>query len=797
MNRYRLSPAASVTPSENEVLLRTDLGTFQLQGRDTRLFLDQILPLLDGSRDAETIAALLPAYTRTSVVSFLELLRRKGLIESLPETDTSLELPSDQTAERWFPEERFFQTLGSPEGYRQVRNARILIAGLEPWGATAAMELAAAGVGRIHLLDDRKVVAEDLLSVRHWGPQEFGRDRRDALSDAISRISPWCHVSSGPLETSLETLEGTWDLVVVGLRAEDLYLTFKVADFAWKRQFCSISGHIDGLEAWIGPCVVPGKSACWNCSRLRRLGTTEIPKPAHDIESNLMASPAPPRAHSFLAPMGGHAGHLLAMEAIKRIGGISAAKLPGRVFIQNLVTNTASSHQVIPMPWCDICGGAGVLTNQFPKANISLNSLRNPEELRVVLEGFVDERFGIVRSLSPASSGVPFTLPMTAMASLAGYTEGTLQPYQLFQTGAGKGLTAVSASLSAVGEAIERYSAARYRMDSLIYTSYRNLGNRAMNPDQLCLYDERQYRQPGFPFHRFSPDQPIHWIPGRWIDNGAEVLVPALLAYFNFQPAPEDYFCQVSSNGLAAGGDTTDAGLRALFELVERDAFMLTWMCQLPVRRIVLDHSLSPGLAEVLHQMNSNGIEVELYLFNSGISIPTVVCLGISDGVRWPAAFVSLASHANGLVAAGKAILELAHVAPYLAMIMRTHRIPATPNEVLTLEDHALYYVPRERVCAFDFMRATTDAIPLSQIEGPTEPLAASCAQLLTRAGVRVAIVDVTSPDVALSPFRVARAIGTDMQPIHFGHCFQRLGNPRLKKLLGGRSLNPNPHPIA
>jgi ribosomal protein S12 methylthiotransferase accessory factor len=327
--------------------------------------------------------------------------------------------------------------------------------------------------------------------------------------------------------------------------------------------------------------------------------------------------------------------------------------------------------------------------------------------------------------------------------------------------------------------------------------TYNELGNRAVDPRKLCLYAETQYSQPGFPYPRFSAHRPIHWVRGHWMDDGQEVLLPALLAYFNFQPAPEEYFCQVSSNGLAAGADNTDAGLRALFELVERDAFMLTWMCQLPVRRVTFNSGLDPALAEVVRQMTAQGIEVELYLINSGIDIPTIVCLGLGDGVRWPAAFVSLATHASPAIAAGKAILELAHVAPYLASIMRTHRIPPTRDEVMSLEDHALYYARRERSGAFDFMRATTDTVALDQIEKPQEPLVAGCVQLLEKAGVRVAVVDVTSPDVALSPFRVARAIGTDMQPIHFGHRLQRLGNPRLKALLAGRGLNPNPHPIA
>lgn len=796
MRRFRLSPAAGVTPLDGGVILRTDLGTFQLHGADVRVFLDRILPLLDGTRAADAIADALPGYTRSSVISFLELLRQKGLIEPVPEAEAGATDEGGASAERWLPEERFFQSVGSADGYSRVRKARVLIAGAEPWGAVAAVELAAAGVGAIQLLDDRDVSAEDLLSVRHWTEADVGRLRRDAIGDALARLAPWCRVTAGPLEDSIATLEGEWDLLIAALTADDLYLLTKLARFAHQRGLRSIYGHLDGLEAWIGPSVAPGESACWNCARLRLLSNTEIPKPAHDIDAALIAGPARPRARSSLGPMGGQVGHLLAMESLKILGGFAEGDGPGRVFIQHLITNKTSRHKVIPMPWCDVCGGAAAGAGRGVAAG-ALDAARSPEELREVLEGFIDDRFGVVRTLTQTAGGLPFTLPLTAAATLAGYTEGTLQPYQLFQIGAGKGLTPVGASLSAVGEAIERYSAARHRADTLLRAPFAELGGRAVDPRKLCLYSEKQYQEPGFPFPRYSPRRPLHWAKGRWLDDGGEVLVPALLAYFNFQPAMEEYFCQVSSNGLAAGGDAEDAALRALFELVERDAFMLTWICQLPVRRVVLDAGLDPGLGEVIRQMTAQGIEVELFLIDAGVAIPTIVCLGAGDGIRWPGAFVSLATHANPQVAASKAILELAHVAPYLASIMRTHRIPATPDEVKTLEDHALYYVPRDRASAFHFMRTAAGAVPLSEIEAVPEPIAAHCCRLLERAGVRVAVVDVTSPDVALSPFRVARAVGTDMQPIHFGHRLQRLGNPRLQRLLGKRRPNPYPHPIA
>ncbi|MEM7356795.1 MAG: hypothetical protein AAF657_38620, partial [Acidobacteriota bacterium] len=64
-------------------------------------------------------------------------------------------------------------------------------------------------------------------------------------------------------------------------------------------------------------------------------------------------------------------------------------------------------------------------------------------------------------------------------------------------------------------------------------------------------------------------------------------------------------------------------------------------------------------------------------------------------------------------------------------------------------------------------------------------------------AGIRIATVDLTSPDTYFTPFRVARAVGIEVQPIHFGYRLRPLTNPRLRERLGSQGVNPYPHPIA
>jgi ribosomal protein S12 methylthiotransferase accessory factor len=187
-----------------------------------------------------------------------------------------------------------------------------------------------------------------------------------------------------------------------------------------------------------------------------------------------------------------------------------------------------------------------------------------------------------------------------------------------------------------------------------------------------------------------------------------------------------------------------------------------------------------------------------LYRLDAGLSIPTVVGLGLGDGCTWPGAAIGLGSHPDLRVAARKAILELGQTGPTLCQLVQSgeQRVPAQREDVRHLLDHALYYVPRERAGAFDALRSGVE--DRAWLSGEGEPAGVTLDSLVARVtagGVRIATVDVTPPDVARSPFRVVRAVGMDMQGMSYGWGLERLANPRLHALCPG-PLNPYPHPL-
>lgn len=210
MSAIRLSPSATILPTAEGVILRADLGTFQITGADTGKFLALLAPLLDGTRDRAGVQAALGHYAPASVARFLDLLAQRGLLEEVPASAGEHPLRGQAAFfRRW--------STGAEESMERLASARVLLAGSGPWGEVAAAELAAAGVGAVE---------------RHDGANHDG---------AWSLL-----LAAAPMEPSSDAVRLTRWAQSVGLRV------------LWS--------HLEGTRAILGPLTVPGRTACRLCA---------------------------------------------------------------------------------------------------------------------------------------------------------------------------------------------------------------------------------------------------------------------------------------------------------------------------------------------------------------------------------------------------------------------------------------------------------------------------------------------------------------------------------------------------
>ncbi len=365
---------------------------------------------------------------------------------------------------------------------------------------------------------------------------------------------------------------------------------------------------------------------------------------------------------------------------------------------------------------------------------------------------------------------------------------------------------------AALGEALERYCGTRAPASRLVLASAAELGPRAVSPLDFALFHPRQYVQAGFPYRPFTPETRVQWVPGVSLTDGAPVLLPAQLVYL----APgrqqgEPAIGYATSSGMACGPTRDEAVLRALLEVVERDAFMLTWYGTLTLPLVDLESD--PVLcAEVRRHFAPARLHHQVVDLSVFLRVPTA--LAVIRG-RPPDAIglaVGAASAPTMREACSKALREAFQTRHWIRQMrqLRRRAFVADFSDILRFEDHVLLYSYEENARRADFLIASAARRSLQEIpalEGTTAAawISAVVARL-ARHGVHAYAADLTAPEVRQAGLHVARVLCPQLCSLDVGYQRRFLGGPRLyeaawrlglrERPLGFEELNPYPHPF-
>jgi ribosomal protein S12 methylthiotransferase accessory factor len=367
---------------------------------------------------------------------------------------------------------------------------------------------------------------------------------------------------------------------------------------------------------------------------------------------------------------------------------------------------------------------------------------------------------------------------------------------------------------AALGEVAERYSAS-WLPEGLPLATARELGGSAVDPRRFALFHPRQHVRPGFPFKAFTADTRVRWTPGVALPSNEPAYLPAQLVYLR-RRAPEDTgeepIGYSTSNGTACGATFEEAVLGGLLELLERDAFMLTWYGRLSLPR--LDWSSEPALTAFdVRYFRGTGLRYSVIDLSCFHEVPTVVAIvrgAPGDGA--PLA-VGAAAAPAAVEAWQDALGEAFAVRAWARAMSHEGRVRGFASDFSDLDgfdDHILFYANEENARHAEFLDASAAERAIAEItslEGSdvAEQIAALCERLAAR-GATAYAVDVTAPDIAAAGLRVAKVVVPELQPLDVAYDGRFLGGRRLYRAaheLGLRSkplafdeLNPYPHPF-
>ena len=225
-------------------------------------------------------------------------------------------------------------------GQVKLLEAKVLLLGAGGLGAPTALYLAAAGIGRIGLVDDDVVDASNLQRQVIHNTKRIGEPKTASARQTIEELNPDVEVvehnyrlNSGNI---LETI-ADYDIVVDG--ADNFPTRYLLNDASVRLNKPVVSASILSFDGQIST-FVPHEGPCYRC---------------------LYPSPPPPElapscsANGVLGVMAGVMGLLQANEVIKLVLGIGEP-LVGRLLLYEALGTRFTELKVRRDPTCPICG---------------------------------------------------------------------------------------------------------------------------------------------------------------------------------------------------------------------------------------------------------------------------------------------------------------------------------------------------------------------------------------------------------------------------------------------------------
>lgn len=239
--------------------------------------------------------------------------------------------------------QRYSRHLLIPEvglaGQQKLRAAAVLLIGAGGLGSPAAMYLAAAGVGRIGLVDDDRVDASNLQRQVIHGTPQVGQRKVDSARQRMLEINPHIEVQALAQRfdsaTALEIAQG-YDLIIDG--SDNFPTRYLVNDVCLKLGIPFVYGSIYRFDGQVSVFAAPG-GPCYRCLFPQPPEPSTVPSCAEG---------------GVLGSLPGIIGSLQASEAIKLLLGIGAP-LVGRLLMFNALEMQTDTVRLRKNPACPVC----------------------------------------------------------------------------------------------------------------------------------------------------------------------------------------------------------------------------------------------------------------------------------------------------------------------------------------------------------------------------------------------------------------------------------------------------------
>ena len=533
-----------------------------------------------------------------------------------------------------------------------------------------------------------------------------------------------------------------------------------------------------GVDVLFGPIFrADGQGPCWDCLAYRLRGHQEVHHFLRNVAGEEAAFKPFAADPTVLEALYG----LIAAEVVKWLVLDESAPIHEQALAMHVGTFASSSHRVVRRPQCLSCGDetlhqpdrppVPLSLRASPKAHLNSGGARTvaAEVTLAKYRHLVSPISGVVTWLSRTTDETDSWLHVYWAGSNPAMRSRSLSSLRrsLRSKSAGKGSTREQSEVSALCEAVERYSGAfhgdelRVRKRLVGLTS----GDEAIHPNAVQLFSNDQLDNAksvnamGHPYNvvppRLDPDAEIDWTPVWSFTQVRHRYLPTSMLYSMApeQRGPADLIAD--SNGCAAGNTLEEAVLQGFYELVERDAFGIWWYNRLRVPAVDLSSFDDDYLASATDYYGRCERDLWVLDVTSDIGIPTFVALSRRPDAKTEDIIYGAGAHADPRTAALRALCELNQCLTWLP------RPGSRDGRPMIDDPTALWWWRTARLADCAWLAPAADeplrkasqypAIETTDMRDDVE----HCRALVEARGMEFLVLDQTRPDIGMPVVRV------------------------------------------
>lgn len=151
------------------------------------------------------------------------------------------------------------------EGQKKPKASKVAVAGLGGLGCPSSLYLAAAGIGKVILIDEEKFQLSDLNRQILCWQRDIGRSKAEVAKEKLEALNPEIEVEAIIAKISKDSVEGLFkgaDVVVDGM--DNWRTRFFINEYCVTKVTPFVHAGISALHGQM-TALLPGRGPCLRC----------------------------------------------------------------------------------------------------------------------------------------------------------------------------------------------------------------------------------------------------------------------------------------------------------------------------------------------------------------------------------------------------------------------------------------------------------------------------------------------------------------------------------------------------